>query len=82
MRNVRSETLIDLDPRHLVDGVDDRAAMCSASPASTVTSRIFASALDADEVDRAEQAAGLADRLGEPRERAGLGSPGGREGWS
>ena len=46
--------------------------MCSASAASTVTSRIFVPALDADEVDRAEQAAGLADRLGETRERARL----------
>ena len=77
IRNVRSETLIDLDARHLVHGVGDRVHVRGVVREHGDVADLRP-ALDPDEVDRAERAAGLADRLGEAREGARGGRRGGR----
>ena len=70
----------DLDAVDRTDGVDDRLEVLLVVGEDVDVADLRRS-FDADEVDRAEQAARLADRRGEPREGAGRGSRSGC-GWS
>ena len=62
--------VLDLDAGERADGVEDRLEVRRIGCEDGDVADLRA-ALDADEVDRVEQAARVADRLGQPGERAG-----------
>ena len=64
---------LDLDARRRRAQAATIRSACSASVANTLMSRIFVARIDADEVDRVEQAAGVGDRAGEVGEAARAG---------
>ena len=64
IRNVRSDTLLDVDARHLARGADDRVGMDTVRGENVDVAHL-AAGLDPHEVDRVEQAACVGDR---PRE--------------
>ncbi len=60
---------LDRDPGEAADGLRDPLEVLGAGRLDRHVPDLHAG-FDADDVDRAEQAAGVADRLGETRERA------------
>ncbi len=63
--------VLDLDSVHLPYGFEDPLDVRGVGREERHVAHLVATP-DAHEVDRAEEAAGVADRLGERRERAGL----------
>jgi len=63
--------LLDVDSVQRADGLDDSLDVCLVVREHGDVADLHA-ALDPDEVDRAEQAACLADRARQPRERPRL----------
>jgi hypothetical protein len=63
--------VLDLDPLDRADGRDDPLEVVGVGRLDRDVAHLRAP-VGADEVDRPERAAGVADRLGDARERAGV----------
>ena len=70
----------DLDPVDLADGVEDPVEVRRVGRQDRDVADLVAG-LDANEVDRAEEAFGVGDRVGERGERAGMVRPGAPGSW-